>query len=125
MAQATISILIPQTSYIGSNPLSIVGDKQQAAAYYLANNDLQTITWNVGTNIAGNSPTYFVGTVKIQASLATSPGVFDWFDVYTLPISSTATGQSGYYNLMGNYVWLRALVTQWTAGPILAIAASY
>ena len=125
MAQSTVSILIPQRAYIGSNPLSIVGERQQAAAYYLANSDLQTITWNLGNNIAGNSPTYFVGNVTIQASLATIPGAFDWFDVYALPISSTSTGQSGYYNLIGNYVWLRAVVTQWTAGPIQVIAASY
>lgn len=125
MAQATVAILIPQTNYVGSNPLSIVGDRQQAAAYYLANSNLQTITWNVGSNVNGNTPTYFVGNVSIQASLATDPGAFDWFDVYTLPIESSATTQSGYYNLAGNYVWLRAVVTQWTAGPIQAIAASY
>jgi hypothetical protein len=125
MAQTSIAVLIPQTNYVGTNPLSIVGEKQQAAAFYLANSNLQTITWNVGNNINGNSPTYFVGTVKIQASLVTNPGVFDWFDVYTLPITATATGQSGFYNLMGNYVWLRAVVTQWTAGSILSIAASY
>ena len=125
MAQATIAVLIPQTNYVGSNPLSIVGIKQQAAAYYLANRDLQTITWNLGSNILGNSPTYFVGDIKIQASLSTDPGITDWFDVYTVPVESTATGQSGFYNLTGNYVWLRAVVTNWTAGPIQAIAASY
>jgi hypothetical protein len=125
MAQTAVVTLIPQASYIGSNPLSIVGERQQAASYYLANNDLQTIIWNLGNSIGGQSPVYFVGTVKIQATLATTPGAFDWFDVYTLPISSTPTGQSGYYNLVGNYVWLRAVVTQWTAGSILSIAASY
>ena len=125
MAQTTVVTLIPQTSYIGSNPLSIVGERQQAASYYMANNFLQTIIWNLGNSIGGQSPVYFAGTIKIQATLATTPGAFDWFDVYTLPISATPTGQSGYYNLEGNYVWLRAAVTQWTAGSILSIAASY
>ena len=125
MAQATVAILIPQATYVGSNPLSIVGDKKQAAAYYLANRDLQTVIWNLGSNINGNTPVYFVGNITIQASLATSPGAFDWFDVYSVPVASTPTGQSGYYNLVGNYVWLRAVVTQWTAGPIMSIAASY
>jgi hypothetical protein len=125
MAQTTTSVLIPQTNYVGSNPLSIVGEKQQAAAFYLANSNLQTITWNLGNNINGNSPVYFVGTIKIQASLVTNPGALDWFDVYTVSVSSTATGQSGFYNLTGNYVWLRAVVTQWTSGPIQAIAVSY
>ena len=125
MAQTTTAILIPQTNYVGSNPLSIVGEKQQAAAFYLANSNLQTITWNLGNNINGNSPVYFVGTIKIQASLVTNPGALDWFDVYTVSVTSTATGQSGFYNLAGNYVWLRAVVTQWTSGPIQVIAASY
>jgi hypothetical protein len=125
MAQTTIVTLIPQTSYLGSNPLSIVGERQQAASYYLANSNLQTIIWNLGNSINGNSPVYFVGNITIQASLSSTPGAFDWFDVYTLPISSTSTGQSGFYNLTGNYVWLRAVVTQWTAGTIQSIAASY
>jgi len=124
MAQATIAILIPQTNYVGSNPLSIIGVKQQAASYYIAGKDLQTVTWSLG-NLVTNSPTYFVGNITIQASLATSPGVTDWFNVYSIPVSSTLTGQTGYYNLVGNYVWLRAVVTQWTAGPISTIAVSY
>lgn len=125
MAQSTVITLIPQSSHTGSNPLSIVGDRQPAASYYLANNNLQTIIWSVGTNIGGTSPTYFVGTIKIQASLSTEPGAFDWFDAYTLPIASTASEQSGFYNLTGNYVWIRAVVTQWSAGSIKSIAMSY
>lgn len=125
MAQATVSILIPQTAYVGINPLSLIGDKTQAAAYYTASRDLQTVTWNLGSGILGMAPTYFVGTIKIQASLTSSPTLLDWFDVYTLPIESTSTGQSGYYNLIGNYVWLRASVTNWTAGPIQSVAVSY
>lgn len=125
MAQTSVQVLIPQTNYVGSNPLSIVGEKQQAAAYYLANSNLQTISWNLGNNINGFSPVYFVGVITIQASLATNPGVFDWFDVYSVPVASTPTGQASFYNLSGNYVWLRAAITQWTAGPIQAIAVSY
>ena len=125
MAQSTVSILLPQTTFAGSLPLSIVGDKQKGAAYYTAARDLQTISWSLGGNIGGHSPVYFVGTITIQASLAASPGISDWFDVYTVPVASTAAGQAGYYNLAGNYVWLRAVVTNWTAGPIKTVAMSY
>jgi hypothetical protein len=125
MAQATLAVLIPQTNYVGSNPLTIVGERQQAAAYYLANSNLQTLIWNLGNNINGNSPVYFIGTIKIQASLSTNPGAFDWFDVYSISITNTAQGQSGYHNIEGNYVWLRAVVSQWTSGPIQSIAVSY
>lgn len=125
MAQATLAVLVPQTNYVGSNPLSIVGGREQAAAYYLANSNLQTLIWNLGNNINGNTPVYFVGTITIQASLATNPGAFDWFDVYSMSITATASAQSGYHNIIGNYVWLRAVVTNWTAGPIQSIAVSY
>ena len=88
MAQTTIVTLMPQTSYSGSNPLSIVGERQQAASYYLANSNLQTIIWNLGNSINGNSPVYFVGNITIQASLSSTPGAFDWFDVFGYPSST-------------------------------------
>lgn len=125
MAQSTVIVLVPYTSHTGTNPLNITSDRQPAAAYYVANRGLQTIIWNLGNNIGGTTPTYFVGVVTIQASLASTPGAFDWFDVYTVPVESNSDGQSGYYNLSGNYVWIRSVVTQWTAGPIQSIAMSY
>lgn len=125
MAQATIAILVPQTSHVGNNPLSIIGVKQQAASYYIAGKDLQTIIWNLGNNIFSQNPTYFVGEITIQASLVNNPGSFDWFNVYTVPVAQTSTGQNGYYNLPGNYVWLRAVVRNWTGGPIQSISATY
>ena len=125
MAQATISVLIPQTNYVGNNPLTVIGLKQQAASYYIASRDLQTIIWNLGNNLQSQSPVYFTGDITIQASLATTPGVYDWFDVYSISVTQTPTGQSGYYNLAGNYIWLRAVVKNWTGGPIQAISAAY
>lgn len=125
MAQSTVLNLLTYAVHTGSLPLSIAGEKQQAAAYYIAGRDLQTITWSLGSNINSSSPVYFVGNIVIQASLSTSPGVFDWFDAYALPISNSKTGQSGYYNLYGNYVWIRAVVTQWTQGPIQSVAVSF
>lgn len=119
MSQTTTVTLIPQISYAGASPLTIVGERKEAAAYYLANRDLQTITWNLQNT--------FAGTIKIQASLATNPGIFDWFDVYSLPINTQSSGppQTGYYNLRGNFVWLRAYVSNWTAGNIQLVSASY
>lgn len=125
MAQSTVVTLLPTTAHSGSNPINIIGSKYPAAAYNMASSSLQTIIWNVGANVRGLSPTYFVGNITIQASLATEPGVFDWFDVETLPITQTATGQAGYMNISGNYVWVRVLVSNWTAGSIQSITLSY
>ena len=119
MAQTTVVTLMPATAAPGAAAVSKIGDKQQAAGYYIAGRDTNTITWNLQNS--------FSGTVKIQASLATTPGVFDWFDVYTIAVSPSNVGpaQSGYYNLQGNYVWLRVNITAWTAGSITSISVSY
>ena len=132
MAQGTTVVLIPQTPYPGppGSSQSYVGTQQQAAAYYLANRDLQTITWNLGQTPQpqqqqGNP--VFVGNIYIQASIATTPaGDQDWFYVYSIDTTPDQNNvQAGFYNLKGNYVWLRAVVANWTQGPISLITANY
>lgn len=115
MAQSTILVLVPQTAHpAGSDPVTEYGEKQQAAAYILANRDLQTITWHFSGT--------FTGDAVIQASLETDPGEGDWFDVYEI---NTISELDGYHNLYGNFVWIRAVVDNWTQGSIQLITASY
>lgn len=115
MAQATTVVLLPQSSHpAGSDPIAVVGTRQQAAAYYLANRDLQTITWHFSGT--------FVGTCRIEASLETDPGSSDWFTVYDVDV---ANEKDGYHNQSGNFVWLRAVVEGWTQGTIQLVTASY
>lgn len=116
MAQSTTLILFPQTSFSGSNNL-IRGDKKQAASYYLGNADLQTVTWNL-TNVNG--------TLAIQASIATDPTETDdndWFTVFTLPCTNLT--QTGYTNINGNFVWIRAKISSFTQGVIQNVKVSY
>lgn len=121
MAQGTTQILLPQTVWPGPNGaiISIVGEKKPAAAYYLANRDLQTISWGVNKD--------FNGQIVIQASIITDPTESDWWDAYTLPLqpANYNDGQYGYHNLVGNFVWLRASVSNWSDGIIEIITASY
>lgn len=115
MAQTTTVNLIPQTAHpAGSSAVELVGDRQQGASYILAGRDLQTITWHFSGQFQGNC--------KIQASLETDPGSGDWFDIYTVDVENE---KDGYTNLYGNYVWLRAVVSDWTQGTIQLITASY
>lgn len=116
MAQTTTVVLLPQTSHNSSSGTTqvLIGTKQQAAAYYLANRDLQTITWHFSGT--------FEGTCKIQASLETDPGSDDWFDIYDIDVSNQ---KDGYHNQSGNFVWLRAVVGDWTQGTVQLVTASY
>ena len=73
----------------------------------------------------------FYVTVKIQASLATTPTANDWFDVtgteHTADPSDSTVNRSGsyIYNFTGNFVWLRATVTNFTDGTVDLIRVNY
>lgn len=112
MSQATTLILLSQTPF-GLGP-NIIGEKQPAASYYLGKSDLQTLTWNL-TNVSA--------TIVVQASLSENPNNNDWFNVYTLSPSSTT--ELGFYNLSGNFVWLRVNITNFTNGVIQSVKVSY
>jgi len=144
MAQGTTVVLLPQTPHPGphGSSQSIKGDPKPAASYILAASNLQTITWNLQYNLANPNPpnntdvspsNNFSGTIHIQASLVDDPSEIlagvnaddsNWFKVFEIPTSGPSQ-YDGYYNLVGNYVWLRARVTNWTQGTIYQITASY
>lgn len=114
MAQTTTVNLIPQTAHpAGSDPVVVTGARQQAAAYLLANRDLQTITWHFSES--------FSGDCRIEASLVSDPSENDWYTVYEIDTLEV----NGYYNLTGNFVWLRAVASDWTEGSIQLVTASY
>lgn len=116
MAQTTVLSLLPQTPYNPSTNL-VRGTKQPAAAYYLANNDLQTVSWSINN---------FTGTIQFQVSLVNSPNEStdtDWFTVQSHAYSSTSG--TFYNNITGNFVWMRAVASNFTQGVIQNVKVSY
>jgi len=67
-----------------------------------------------------------VGTVKMQATLASTPTTSDWFDVdgTSVTYASAETSNKG-YNFTGNFVWVRAVLTGMTAGSVVKILYNY
>ena len=128
MPQSTTLIMIPQTSYINPGngaPYTVTGNSQPAAGYYLGNRDLQTVNVKL-TNVTGN--------IVVQASLATSPGSSDWFEVYKLNANANASPNSApqiasnasvYTNIEGNFVYLRAKVENFQGGTVQFVKLSY
>lgn len=116
MAQTTTLNLISNLPHTGASGMvnTYTGTPKQAAAYYLGNADLQTITWGLSS--------LFAGVILVQATLKDNPGENDWFEVYNINSSSNKTG---FFNLQGNFVWLRATVSAWTDGTIEVVAVSY
>jgi hypothetical protein len=117
MAQSTSLILLPQTTYNGggtANIYTVTGEKQPAAAYYLGNQDLQTISYGF-TNVSG--------TFVIEATLATNPNQHDWFKVYELPLENSDL--TGYENVKGNFVYIRAKMVNFSSGVVQFVKLTY
>jgi hypothetical protein len=122
MSQTSTLILLPQTTYNGggtANVYTVTGNAQPAAAYYLGNQDLQTITYSF-TNVTGN--------LEIEATLATEPGSGDWFKVYEVEAdnnSNTNSTTTSFQNITGNFVYIRAKIADFANGVVQYVKISY
>jgi hypothetical protein len=124
-------IILSATTY-GSDS-TVTGEAFKGDGYYGRSDGFHTVAWNL---------TGFTGTIKIQGSLATSPGSNDWFDVRlgsgtvgglgvdtTGAVSSASIMSQSYttattvnsYNFTGNIVWVRAVITDFAAGTVNSI----
>lgn len=129
MANNTILILLPQTSYQNPGngaPYTVTGDAQPAAAYYLGNKDLQTINYSL-SNCTGN--------ILIEASLSSDPtSDLDWFQVFSVSANANASANTdpyinsnaiGYTNISGNFVFVRAVAEDLASGTVNFVRMSY
>lgn len=111
----TTKILLPQTVHTGPTPQVVTGTSQPGASYYLGHKTMQT---------AHIKYTGATATITIEATLVQNPAESDWFTAYTLSTGSAATA-STFANIEGNFMLLRAKVTDFTAGIIDFIKVSY
>jgi hypothetical protein len=122
MSQSTILQLLPQTVYKNdgtSQPYDVTGNAQPAAAYYLGNQDLQTLSFSF-TEVTGN--------LVIEATLANPPADGDWFKVYEISAnnqSNTNANLNSYTNISGNFVNMRAKIVDFNNGTVQFVKISY
>ena len=86
--------------------------KAKGDGYYGGSDGLHTVMYTYDSN--------FVGTVTMQATLATDPVETDWFNIADTTTELTensvnynnidVTVQSEYRNFTGNFVWVRGYV---------------
>jgi hypothetical protein len=115
MGKTTVQIL-PTTSYG-----TATGNYLGAAADFVSDNVKGDGYYGFadGVHTAQVRVTAFVGTVKLQASLEKTPTSTDWVDISGAVITAgVATTSSTFWNFTGNYVWIRASVSSFTAGTI-------
>ena len=70
----------------------------------------------------------FTGSVALEGTLATTPGATDWFRI---PLSgsnvlnfTTSSGTTA-YTFTGNYVYIKALIFNGSAGSVKSILLNY
>lgn len=96
-------------NYDGSSA-SFSSDSVKGDGYYSQPDGLHTVAYHVANT--------FVGSVKMQGSLATTPTDSDWFDIAGTTFTADQSTLGSSYNFTGNFVWVRATVTGFTAGTI-------
>ena len=130
------TILSAQTyNQLGGSAQSVVGEKYRGDGYYGRSDGFHTV--QIGL-------TNFIGKVEIQGTLAVDPVETDWFTVelgtgtmsvdttgalteenitsidYTAPTTIVKS-----YNFIGNYVWVRAKISNWTVGTVNSIKLNH
>jgi hypothetical protein len=113
------TILSAQTHIGDSSVQAVIGDPYQGDGYYGRSDGFHTIQYTL---------TGFIGTVNIQATLAVEPADDDWFTVYTqnYPVNNdTGTTGSFLINFTGNYVWVRATLSDWSDGTVNSVKLNH
>lgn len=111
-------IILPINTHVGDSSVqTVIGERYKADGYYNRTDGFHTVQYNL-TNL--------VGSVYIQATLATTPSDEDWFTVpSTIHTSnseeSTDASGSFMYNFSGNYVWVRATISNWSSGTLKSV----
>lgn len=120
MSSISETILSENTHPGDSSTVSVTGESFKGDGYYSRSDGFHTVQYNV---------TGFIGTIAIEATLATDPVDEDWFTVSATVHTSTATETvnsdgSHLKNFTGNYVWVRATAT-YTDGSIASIMLNH
>lgn len=102
-------------NYDGSTA-DFVSDPVKGVGYYAGQGSIQTV-WIRLQNV--------VGTVTIQGSLNDDLGAAAWFDIYSYGDDVNPITDAHPATLTGNFVWLRAAVTNFDNGTIQAVTVSY
>ena len=112
------SIIVQSQVSAADSTAATVSEAVKADGYYGNADGLHTVAYICSSD--------FVGTIKMQGSLATNPdNATDWFDIdgTTVGDDSTVTA-TAYVNFTGNFVWVRAS-TNVVAGSVTKILLNF
>lgn len=103
---SSVAVIYPNSA---TNTLVFISYKEKGGGYYGSTTGLHTVQYTCTQD--------FVGTVTMQASLATSPSETDWFSVDDTSFNMTQfqaqsqnTSTVTINNFNGNFVWVRGVI---------------
>jgi len=111
----TTTVGTPSGNYDGSTD-HFVSDPVEGVAYYLGRGSIQT----VAIRVSG-----FEGIITIQATINEIAEEAAWFDAYIFDSASSVITDYHPETLLGNFTWVRAVVTQFNAGTIDSVTITY
>ena len=86
-----------------------VTDKTKGDGYFSQPDGVHTVAYQV-VNL-GDSTDDFIGTIKMQCSLATTPTEDDYFDISGTTYTSDQSTTIASFNFTCNFVWVRSKIT--------------
>jgi hypothetical protein len=129
------TILSAQTHPGDSTTETVTGEKYRGDGYYGRSDGFHTVQVSI---------TGFIGQIEMQGTLAIDPAEADWFTVElgtgTMSVDTTGalaeqnitsieytanTTNVKSYNFTGNYVWVRAKISNWTDGTVNSIKLNH
>lgn len=129
------NILSTQTHPGDSVATTVTGTQHKGDGYYGRSDGLHTVQVSI---------TGFIGQIEMQGTLEADPADEDWFTVelgtgnqsvdttglitaqnITAVNYTESTTNTKSYNFTGNYVWVRARISNWTDGTVNTIKLNH
>lgn len=129
---SSVAVNYPNT---GTTALTYISDRVKGDGYFGSSDGLHSFQIQTSN---------FIGKIEIQASLALEPSTSDWVtvrlgsntysvdttglittDSVTTITYTTSTSVVKTYNAVGNFVWLRGKISEFTQGSVNSIKYNY
>ena len=114
MTAYTTQTLVANVTYSGTD--TFISNAVPAANYYSGQGAMQTITYQLDG---------FVGVIDVQATLNDSQESAPWFSISNIGNIGNATTGTSADTVIGNFCWIRAEITNYSAGNIGSITVAY
>ena len=114
--------ILTNQAHVGDSSLqSHTGEKYKGDGYYGRSDGFDSVQYTVRG---------FQGKLDMQATLAVNPVEADWFTITGTNLTSVdPSGQyntgTHIYNFTGNYVWVRAHISDWTVGTVSSVLLNH